>query len=390
MSDPTLFLILFVAVAIGYALGRFARQSTPPKQVKPALNKHYVAGVNFLLNDQPDGAIDAFISSLAVNSETIETHLAIGKLSRKQGETDRAIRVHQNLLARPSLSKEQRQLVQYELALDYNKAGWLDRAERILQDLLEQAAVQRKDILRTLLDIYEQEREWALALPLARELVSITAPKIARRYSVAAGHYCCEIAQLAQSEQRFNDSLKDLKSALQYDKKSVRASILMARSHLALGKPKKALSMLRKMQEQDLSTYVEGLPELRLAFDALGNEAGLLKLLESSLQKDSPTPLVLAVFEEMEQQQGVTAALEFLEQRFHDRTSLRGLSKMLEHNAALIEEGPMAEVVNKVHEVLSIELAERPKFSCGHCGFQGEQQHWRCPGCKTWGSVNRL
>lgn len=394
MSDPLLFIILLLAVACGWLLGRVSAGRDSEKkggtQAKPSINKHYVAGVNFLLNDQPDGAIEAFISSLEVNSETIETHLAIGKLSRKQGETDRAIKVHQNLLARPSLTREQRQLVQYELALDYHAAGWLDRAERILKDLLEQSSTQRESILPTLIDIYEQEKEWSLALPLAKELVSTSTPKLARRYAVSAAHYCCEMAELAQEQQRFNDSLKILRSALQLDKQSVRASILSSRALLAIGKPKKALASLKRLVDQEDGALVEAIPELRQTFDSLGNPGGMLKLLLGSLHADSPSSLVLTVFEELYAHQGEQQAVEFLEQRFHDRTSLRGLSKLLEHSVSQLGEGAAADVVSKAQEVLSIELAERPQFSCVQCAFEGQHRHWRCPGCKNWGSVRRV
>ncbi len=157
MNDYLVFVLLFAAIAIGWFLGRRSHRQT---QATPDLPSQYYKGLNYLLDGRPDGAIDAFISALEVNSETLETHIALGNLLRKKGEVERAIRIHQNLLARPSLPKAQIHQAHLELARDYISAGLLDRAERLLLDLVDESPQQLRASLRHLMDIYQSEREW--------------------------------------------------------------------------------------------------------------------------------------------------------------------------------------------------------------------------------------
>lgn len=388
MADGGLFIVLFSAIAIGWGLGRFTRKK-PKVKSDGTLNNQYVAGINFLLNDQPDGAIDAFIASLEVNSETLETHLAIGNLSRRRGEADRAIRVHQNLLARPSLSRAQRQLVQYELALDYMKAGWLDRAERILRDLLAEPTGSRQAILRSLIDIYQQEQEWEQALPLARELISLLGPGKARATSISAAHYSCELAQIALDEQRLFDARAFVKQAFQLDPACVRASILSVRTHLSSAKPRKALAALKRINEQDPAQMSEALPEIRATFEALGNKTGVEKFLRASLERHHSPSLVLAIYEEVLATKGSDPAFEFLVAAMQGESSPGTLLKVLEIEADRLE-GEPAEILSRVKILLSNELMNQPQYRCGQCGFGGQQLHWLCPSCKSWGTISRI
>ena len=168
MNDLLIFALLFAAIAIGWWLGRRGAATVASS---PELPGQYYKGLNYILEDRPDGAIDAFINALEVNSETLETHIALGNLLRKKGEVDRAIRIHQNLLARPSLPRSQVHLAHLELARDYISAGLLDRAERLLLDLVEESPAQRRTSQRHLLEIYQSEREWSRAIDIAKDLL---------------------------------------------------------------------------------------------------------------------------------------------------------------------------------------------------------------------------
>ena len=168
MNDYLVFALFFVAIVIGWYLGRRGQAKSASA---PDLPGQYYKGLNYLLDGKPDGAVDAFINALEVNSETLETHIALGNLLRKRGEVDRAIRIHQNLLARPSLPRAQVHQAHLELARDYISAGLLDRAERLLLDLVAESPIQRRDSQLHLLDIYQSEREWQQAIDIAVELL---------------------------------------------------------------------------------------------------------------------------------------------------------------------------------------------------------------------------
>mgnify|MGYP001585737903 FL=1 len=200
MNELLVFGLLFAAVAIGWILGR---RSAEPELPVTDLSSQYYRGLNYLLDGRPDGAVDSFISALEVNSETLETHIALGNLLRKRGEVDRAIRVHQNLLARPSLPRDQVHQAHLELARDYISAGLLDRAERLLLDLQEESPAQRRACQRYLLEIYQSERDWQLAIDVARELLprksllwTGAAPERepGQPVDVALSHFQCELA----------------------------------------------------------------------------------------------------------------------------------------------------------------------------------------------------
>ena len=184
-----LFLLL---AAAGFLFGRFGGDSDDIDGISAPLNSEYLKGLNFLLNDQNDQALEHFIRLVRVDDQTIETHFALGSLFRRRGEVDRAIRVHQNIIARPSLSREQRDQALFALARDYLHAGLLDRAENLFAQLAEDSSY-RVEALQRLCGIYEQEQEWGNAVVAARQLEAAKQPDIAARLS----NYYCEIAQQA-------------------------------------------------------------------------------------------------------------------------------------------------------------------------------------------------
>ena len=163
-NDGLVLALLLIALVLGYFLGLLRGNKVgffKEKKGGGIASRQYIEGVNQLLNEQPDAALDSFIDSFDVNSDTLETHFALGVILRKRGEVDRAIRIHQNLLARPNLNLEQQHLVQFELALDYMSSGLLDRAEALFEDLSKSTFQKLKfKALEKLVDIYQGESEW--------------------------------------------------------------------------------------------------------------------------------------------------------------------------------------------------------------------------------------
>ena len=188
-----MFLGLFVvALAIGWFLGRreAIRVGVMLAPHGSAIDKQYFIGLNYLLNEQPDEAIETFIRALEVNPETVETHIAIGKLFCQRGDVERAIKVHQNLLARPNLTALQADRVQFELARDYLAVGLHHRAERLLNELVEHSSTLRADALADLVRIHERERDWQKAVETGRRLL-----REREEFAVTLAHYHCELAR---------------------------------------------------------------------------------------------------------------------------------------------------------------------------------------------------
>ncbi|MEH6583433.1 MAG: lipopolysaccharide assembly protein LapB [Halioglobus sp.] len=398
MNDLLVFLLLFVAIAIGWWLGRRSADSAGVAASSGQSGQYY-QGLNYLLDGRPDGATDAFIEGLEVNSETLETHLALGNLLRKRGEVDRAIRVHQNLLARPSLPRKQVHQAHLELARDYISAGLLDRAERLLLDLVEESAEQRVTSRRYLLDIYQSERDWQRAIEVATDLLprksllgnssGSEGTEKGQSVALALAHYRCEIAadKLAAGELQAARSL--LQQALAQDKACVRASIMLGEVEYEAGHYREAVKALRRVKQQDADYLPETVAILRKCYQQMNDEQSLKDYLEDCLDASSSPNLLLAVAEDICDAGGKESAAEFLSSRLADQPSLRGLAKLI--NLQLdVTEGDAGNSLGLLQVLVERLISERPTYRCAHCGFSGRQLHWFCPGCKYWGTMKAI
>lgn len=388
--------VLFAAVAAGWWLGRRSLQRTPVGM----LPGQYYKGLNYLLDDRPDGAVDAFINALEVNSETLETHIALGNLLRKRGEVDRAIRIHQNLLARPSLPRAQVHQAHLELARDYISAGLFDRAERLLKDLVSHSPEQRRASLRYLLEIFQSQREWQQAIDTATALLprrgflgggGAAVPLGANRQpvNVALAHYHCELADDLSRAGRRDDARSQLQRALSRDRHCVRASLMLAQLDFDDGEHRQAIRWLKRVGEQDPDLLAEAVPQLRACYRALNDDQSLCAYLQDCLQAHPGVPLLLSATEELEQRDGPAAAAAFLSHSLSEQPSLRGLARLLQLQLRVVDEGAR-EQLEALRALLDNLTAEQPTYRCSHCGFAGRQLHWFCPGCKHWGTVKPI
>jgi lipopolysaccharide biosynthesis regulator YciM len=396
LNDFLILLVLFAAISIGWFLGR---RSSSPSSTGSELTSDYYKGLNYLLDGRPDGAIDSFIDALEVNSETLDTHLALGNLLRKRGEVERAIRVHQNLLARPSLPRVQIHQAHLELAKDYISAGLLDRAESLLLSLVDESAEQREQSRRYLLEIYQSEREWHRAIEVAGDLLarkkllgvaaSGTNDEGSRQLIIARAHYYCELAEVKLSAGDLRGAHGLLEKALGQDKQCVRASIMLGQVEYKSGHFKRAIKALRKVRHQAPDFLPETISLLRKCYGEIGDEKSLRVYLEDCLGSDPSPNLLLAVAEDICEGGGKKAAAEFLSSRLADQPSLRGLARLIRLQLD-ITEGPARDNLDMLQVLVTQLLAERPLYRCEHCGFAGQQLHWFCLSCKYWGAMKTI
>ncbi len=394
MNDLLVFLLLFAAIGIGWWLGRRSVHI-----VATDFPGQYYKGLNYLLDGRPDGAVDAFINALEVNTETLETHIALGNLLRKRGEVDRAIRIHQNLLARPSLPRAQVHQAHLELARDYISAGLFDRAERLLLDLVKDSPEQRRASQRHLLEIFQSQREWENAIAVAtallprKSLLSQTGPvplgANRQPVAVALAHYHCELAADLLKQGSVQGARKELQQALLHDRHCVRASLMLGELECHAGNYRQAIKALRKVGQQDPDYIPETIPTLQQAYRELGEEHTLREYLEECLQANPAAPLVLAVADDICNSSGVEASATFLSVQLAKYPSLRGLSRLIALQMGNTE-GQIRDNLSLLARLVERLLAERPTYRCSHCGFAGRQLHWFCPGCKHWGTVKSI
>lgn len=396
MNDYLVFLLLFIAIAIGWFLGRRS-----PRQVKtsPDLPSQYYKGLNYLLDGRQDGAVDAFIGALEVNSETLETHIALGNVLRKKGEVERAIRIHQNLLARPSLPRAQVHQAHLELARDYISAGLLDRAERLLLDLVKESSPQRRASQRLLIDIYQRERDWQRAIDVATQLVprksllggapSEIGGATPQPVTIGLSHYYCELAKERHEAGEYPEARQLLQEALIHDKRSVRASIMLGRVECDSGRFKQAIKALRKVRTQDADFIAETIPTLRRCYRELDDEKSLRGYLQDCLDSSPGAPLVIAAAEDLLEAEGIAVAEEFLAVHLAKQPSLLGLKQLLGLKISL-SDGEAREHLSLLQGLVARLVEERPSYRCVHCGFSGLHLHWFCPGCKYWGTMKPI
>lgn len=341
------------------------------------LPRGYFKGLNHLLNDQPDKAVDSFIDIVKQDPESTELHFALGNLFRRRGETERAIRIHQNLLSRPDLPADERAHAEYELGQDYLKAGLLDRAEETYTRLLDTSyAVQGR---RALLEIYQREKEWQRAIEAAIALQEAGAGS--RQKEIA--QFYCELAQDALVHMHPDDAMPLLDKALHADRTSVRATILCGDVHMAKGDAEGALAMWRRVEQQSVPHVALVAQRIMDGYRKVGRPEEGLSLLKSYLQQASSIDLLEVVFKAVLDLEGVEAARNLVGDELRRTPTLLGLDKFLE--ARMLDASPavLAElslVQNLVHGYTQ-KLA---RYQCSHCGFKARQFYWHCPGCSRW------
>jgi lipopolysaccharide biosynthesis regulator YciM len=342
-----------------------------------SLPRSYLSGLNFLLNEQPDKAIDAFIEAVRIDPDTVELHFALGSLFRRRGETERAIRMHQHLVDRDDLAEEQRTQALAELGQDYLKAGLLDRAEAAFERL---RGTRLDDMaLRQLLEIYQQEKEWHKAITVAEALPDHES--LWWRKEMANFH--CELADNAMMESRFEDANRSVDAALAVNPRSVRASLLKGDLCLKAGAPEAAIEAWKRIESQNPAYLSLVAERLMNTYDKLGRGEQGLQLLRSMLERHASLDLLDTVFEAALKQQGPSAAYDLVRDELRRNPTLLGLDKLLQagNMVAPVELRPDVELVRQLVHGHTRRVA---RYRCDSCGFKARQFYWRCPACGGW------
>nr|WP_315486975.1 lipopolysaccharide assembly protein LapB [uncultured Undibacterium sp.] len=342
-----------------------------------SLPKGYFKGLNFLLNDQPDKAIDAFIEILKLNPETVELHFALGNLFRRRGETERAIRVHQNLLSRPDLPIEQQTQAMFELGQDYLKAGLLDRAEETFNQLVAgQYAIPAR---KALLEIYQREKEWLRAIDAAHALQESGAG--GRQKEIA--QFYCEIAQDELVHTHPEAAMVMLEKAIATDRHNVRAAILTGDIHLAKGDVEQAVLAWRRVEQQSVPHVALVAQRLMDGYRKLERPHEGLNLLKSYMAETPSIDLLEVVFKATLELETATEANQLVSNELRRTPTLLGLDKLLDARMMVAPPEVLPEL-SIVKNLVSGYAQKFTRYQCTHCGFKARQFYWQCPGCSKW------
>lgn len=382
MMTDLLFLLLPVAAVSGWLFAN--RGNADVYDISNKVPKDYLIGLNFLLNEQPDKALDVFIKMLEVDNDTVETHLALGSLFRRRGEVDRAIRIHQNLIARPHLNKQQRIHALLALGQDYMRAGVLDRAERIFLEVVE-SGEEIAPSLRNLIDIYQQEKEWFKAIDAARKLEV----KVGEAMKINIAHYYCELSLIARAENDIELAKKHLRKSLAINKNCVRASLLHGDLDLSQKRYKAAIKIFKQIEQQDPDFLTEAINPIAICYEKLGQQDELLNYLKQCLHKYPRITLVLMLVNQLQAHDEYAAALEVITAYLKEHPSIRGLQYLIK--LQMQKEGNKSEEsLLLLNDLTNCMLENKPIYRCGDCGFETKKLDWLCPRCRTWNSVKPI
>jgi lipopolysaccharide biosynthesis regulator YciM len=337
----------------------------------------YFKGLNFLLNEQPDKAIEAFIEVVKVDPQTVELHFALGSLFRRRGEVERAIRMHENLLERADLAPEQKMTALYELAQDYLKAGLLDRAEEFFGKL--QGTQYEQQGFKFLLEIYEQEKDWKKAIETSRKMDSVSGQSSAKDIA----NFYCELAAVEITHSRWDQARDYLSEALSVNRKCARANILLGDTEMGQGRPQAAIEYWKSLESQN-PAYISLVAEkLLAAYRSLGRDDEGLQLLRGYLANNPSLDLLNVIFQGELDRHGADHAYRLVRDELARNPTLLGLDKLLE---AQLLEAPAERrhelqlIKNLVHQhTRSLAL-----YRCESCGFKARQFYWHCPACNGW------
>jgi len=375
-------LLLPVAAATGWLAAKRSYQQEEhltTREQTPA----YFKGLNHLLNEQPDKAIDVFVKMLEVDSDTAETHLALGNLFRRRGEVDRAIRIHQNLIARPTLSRDQRAQGLLELGQDYMRAGLFDRAESLFEELAEMGMYEEQatEHLRV---IYQQEKDWKACLKVAKRQEQLTR----RSLGTERAHYYCEIAQEQVNHKDYSTAKNLLKKALLADPNCVRATLILAQVEASDHAPKQAIKTLKRAELQNPAYLSAVLPLLIDCFERLGHRAEMISYFRHLNRQTNDVVVALELSRLIQEDEGDGSAMEFLTEYLHRHPNLEGMDRLIALSLrGHGDQDKLEESLQILSQLVEKILDKRSGYQCGRCGFSAKMLHWQCPGCKSWSSI---
>lgn len=379
-----LWLLLPVAAASGWWVAKRTERRAAAER-PGTLPGDYIRGLNFLLNEQADKALEVFIQMVDVDSETVETHLILGSLFRRRGEVDRAIRIHQNLIARPSLEPAQKLNALLELGRDYLKAGLFDRAEGLFREL-KASGTRAPEVYLHLRDLYEREKEWDRAIEAAEQLQASSQEP---QHPIIA-HYYCELAEAALRRGESAKAAQLAKRALGQDRSCVRASILLGDIGAARGDYRDAIKNYRRALAQDPDFLPVILPKLRAAYARLRGAGVYVGFLRELHARERSTATTLALVEALQEEGGRgEAELLLAEALKQERPPLVLLREFVRLEVDEVAE-PGRRVLQQVDRALGGFVSDWLVYRCTRCGFEAKGLLWQCPSCHGWGLMRPL
>ncbi len=379
-----LFLLLPVAAAYGWYMGRRSAQQDKQQEAN-RLSRDYVTGVNFLLSDQQDKAVELFLDMLKEDGGTVEAHLTLGNLFRSRGEVDRAIRIHQSLMESSSLNYEQRLLAVQQLGRDYMVAGMYDRAEDMFGQLVDETDF-RVNALQQLLMIHQATSDWQKAIDVTERLVKLGNDT----QQTIIAHFYCELALQAMSSDDLDRAMNLLKKGEAADRQSARVSIMMGRILMAQEDYAKATTHLQRVIEQDKELVSETLGMLESCYQHLEQPQAWADYLRHCVEENTGATAELYMADILERQEGAEVAQVYINRQLQRHPTMRVFHRLMDFHLSEAEDGRAKESLMVLRDMVGEQIRTKPRYRCHKCGFTAHALYWHCPSCRAWSSVKPI
>lgn len=377
-----LFLLLPTAAAYGWCMGRRSAKHDKQQTVN-RLSNEYVEGVDFLLSNQQDKAVNLFLDMLKEDSSAFEAHLILGNLFCSRGEIEQAIRIHQSLFESNSLSFNQKLLAAQQLGRDYLAAGVYDRARNIFLQLID-----KQDFcfsaLQSLLTIYQATSDWHKAIDVAEKLIKMGNPQL------EIAHFYCELALLELNSDNIDGAFLLLNKATQANKNNARAYIMKGSIHIAHGEYEKAISILKKVFDKDRDLVSDTLTMLYECYYHLASWRDWEVYIQQCVAGDCGATAQLYLVEIIEKRKGPEKAQIFIKQQLEHHPTMRLFYKLMDFYLADAEEGRAKESLKLLRNMVGEQIRSKPDYRCRKCGFTTHSLYWYCPSCRSWDTIKPI
>lgn len=383
-----LFLLLPIAALYGWYMGRRSAKRDQ-ETVQNQFSRDYVTGLNFLLSNQQEKAVDLFLSMLQKqetenqisHTSQFEAELMLGNLFRSRGEVDRALRIHQALDSSPDYTIEQKLLAKQQLAKDFMAAGFYDRAENYYILLLDEPEFAVNSLMQ-LMAIYQKTKEWKKAINVSEKLLKIS-PETDK---IALAHYYCEYAQSVKNESE-TTFLTFVNKALNLYPNCVRASMLLGDFYFEKQEISKALEQYESILQQDPDYIGEVLDKIREAYLQTQDLANYELFLIRANQIKQTIEVDLALTQLIDEKDGLVAAQSKLYQQVRQLPNMITFHRFIQYQINEAEDGRGKESLILLHQMVGEQIKKSFKYRCLNCGYQSYRLNWFCPSCRQWEKI---
>lgn len=373
-----LFLLLPVAMGYGWFMGRNSVKQND-HSAKQELSIKYSKGLNYLLSNQQDKAIDYLLEALTVEDDTVEAHFAMANLFRKRGELDRALKVHEHLVRQKHLPNKAKQQAVFELAKDFLSAGLYDRAESMFHKLLRSKIYGLKSIT-SLMQIYQSTKDWQQGIALKKAIVKTGDKKLLHNLA----NFYCELATIALEKDEFIEVIELLEFALSHDPNSCRANWLMAQIYENHQQFEEARQCYKAIYAQDKEFFPDVIDKMLACYQALGAEDKFYQFIRQVYDETGSTSALIKYLDHLENKKGLGQAKVFILSALKRRPTIRGFKHFVKMQMSDTQEQNTSENLDVIRELVSAYLNVKHRYSCRTCGFNSSTHYWSCPSCHDW------